>query len=177
MLALRPASSNDRERIQVFDVLERAAALVHLESMDGLQQGIALLREAAQGWRAAGDVELETSTLETLARMTSYFTQFNGESITARERLVELYAGLDSRDWELENWQILGKEYREAGRLTDAKRAASRAAALSDALGYPASAARPGGMSDCTNSCSATTIARARWRRWHATWPRRFTTG
>src|SRR5262245_42291410 len=92
VLALRPATPEDRGRAGWFNVLERAAALLHRESMDGLRASFPLLREAAAGWRSTGDVSLEASTLEALARVTSLFSQFRGEAGSARERLTELYS-------------------------------------------------------------------------------------
>ena len=64
VVACRPATSEDRTRASWFDVLERAVELELLQTMEGLRQAMSLYREAAEGWRAAGDVPFEAETLE-----------------------------------------------------------------------------------------------------------------
>ena len=127
VIALRPATSEDRTRAKWFDVLERAVELEQLQTMEGLRQAISLFREAADGWRAAGDVPFEAETLEALAGMTSLFTQFTRESATACERLAELYVQMGEREEEVINWRRLALEYSKAGRLAHAKQALGRA--------------------------------------------------
>src|SRR5262245_53183523 len=59
VVALRPATPVDRVRAGYFTTLERADALVHRESLDALRDSLPLIREAAAGWRATGDGDLE----------------------------------------------------------------------------------------------------------------------
>ncbi len=127
VVACRPATSEDRTRASWFDVLERAVELELLQTMDGLRQAMSLYREAAEGWRAAGDVPFEAETLEALAGMTSLFTQFAPDSAAARERLAELYPLMEEREEEVFNWHYLAIEYSKAGRLAHAKQALGRA--------------------------------------------------
>lgn len=127
VVALHPATSDDRTRARWFEVLERAVQLERLETMDGLRQAIPLYREAADGWRAVGDVRFEAETLEALAGMTGIFTQFTRESSAARERLAGLYAQMGEREEEVVNWHRLALEYSKAGRLAHAKQALGRA--------------------------------------------------
>ena len=84
--------------------------------MAGLQQAVPLYQESARGWRSTGDdVTLEVRTLEALAHMTGYFTQYNRESIAARERLAELYPATKERLLEIHNLRSLGTEYPGSG--------------------------------------------------------------
>ncbi len=140
--ALRPARPADHARARAFELLERGAKLALLQTMDGLQQSIPVFWEAAAGWRAAGDVPLELSTLEALASLTALFSQFGRESAAARERLTELYAWSQEREWEVMNWASLANGYFNEGRLVDAKRAVGRALELALVGGFRASAAR-----------------------------------
>ena len=142
VLALRPATDRDRDRARWFAVLERAVENERRESMAGLQQAVPLYQESASGWRSTGDdVTLEVLTLEALAHMTGYFTQYNPESIVARERLAELYPLTKERLLEIHNLRSLGTEYLEAGRLEHAKQVVTRALNVALAAGYRQSAA------------------------------------
>lgn len=140
--ALRAATPEDRRRAAWFETVERANALVHQQSLEGLQKAIPLFLEAAAGWRSVGDVALEISTVEALANVTGFFTRFNRESAAARERLTELYAGIGSRKEEMETWRLLAEEYREGGRVADAKQAAGRALRLAEDMGLRSVAAK-----------------------------------
>ena len=142
MVALRPATSDNRARAGCFDVLERASALANLRTMDGLRQAIPLFREAAVGWRAVGDIALEMSTLDSLANLTGFFTQFGLESSAARERLTVLYPQTEEREQEAWNWRQLARKYGQDGRLEKAKEAVGRAMDLALALGLRVTAAR-----------------------------------
>ncbi len=142
VIALRAATSNDRVRARCFEVLERASALAHLETMDGLRKAIPVLREAAEAWRAAGDATLEASTLESLATMTGFFTELHVESIAACERLTELYARTDNTAAAIRNWRHLATEQHKDGRIDRAKEAAGRALELARAAGLPAGIAQ-----------------------------------
>lgn len=139
---MRPATSGDLSRARWFRVLERAVKEAQLETMDGLRQAVPLYTEAANGWRAAGDVPLEASTLEGLATLTSFFTQFTRDSAAARERLTELYRQMGDQRLELANWRHLAGEYAKAGRLVDAKVAITRALQLAVTLGLRLNEAR-----------------------------------
>ena len=134
VVALRPATSDDRNRGRWFDVLERAVELELLQTMDGLRQAIPVYREAAAGWRDAGDVPFEAETLEALAEMTSLLTQFARDSAAARERLAELYAQIGTVEQEVINWRRLALEYSKAGRLAHAKQTLGRALEQAQAL-------------------------------------------
>src|SRR5262245_44556743 len=128
VLALRPATDRDRDRARWFVLLERAVESARRESMAGLEQAVSLYRESASGWRSTGDdATLELLALEALAHMTGYFTPYNQESISARERLAELYPARSERQLEIHNLRSLGTEYLEAGRLEDAKQVVTRA--------------------------------------------------
>ncbi len=142
VMALRPATAEDRRRVECFGVLEQAVGFVHQQSMDGLRRAIPLLQEAAAGWKAVSDVALETSTLDALANLTGHFTQFNRESAAARARLAELYAQVGDRAAEIESWRLAASEYSEGGRLADAKQASGRALLLAEDLGSRGTAAR-----------------------------------
>ena len=121
VVALRPATPDDRTRARWFEVLERAAGLERLETMDGLRQAIPLYWEAAAGWRAEGDILFEAETLEALAVVTGFFTQFARDSAAAGERLAELYPQMGERELEVINWRHLAAEYSKTGRLAHAK--------------------------------------------------------
>jgi tetratricopeptide (TPR) repeat protein len=141
VLAIRPATAIDRERARWFAVLERAADRERLGNMEGLRQAVPLYQEAAAGWRLMGDVALETATLEPLAHLTSYFTEYHRESAAARERLAELYPQMEERWLEVHNLRVLGNEYLEGGRLADATQAVTRALELARTNGFRQSAA------------------------------------
>jgi CHAT domain-containing protein len=130
VLAMRPATTRDRGLVDCVEVLEKAARLGHLQTMDGLRQSIPLFHEAAAGWRAAEDIGLEALTLEALARLTSYFTEFHKESAAARERLADLYARWGDPALEVFNLRRLGTEYYEDGRLEFSKDVARRALSM-----------------------------------------------
>jgi CHAT domain-containing protein/tetratricopeptide (TPR) repeat protein len=142
VIALRQATSADRVRAGWFDMLERASALANLRTMDGLRQAVPVFRQAAAGWRAAGDTPLEIATLESLATLTGFFTQFGLDSSAARERLTVLYPETEEREGEVRNWRHLAVKYSQEGRLGDAKEAVSRAMDLALALGLHVAAAR-----------------------------------
>jgi CHAT domain-containing protein/tetratricopeptide (TPR) repeat protein len=142
VVALRPATSDDRTRARCFDILERAVALERLETMDGLQRAIPVYREAAAAWRAAGDVTFEVHTLQAFAMMTSMFTQFALESAAARERLAEIYVHVNDREAAVVNWQRLATEYVKVGRLAHAKQALNSAREPALALGWRTTTAR-----------------------------------
>ena len=142
VIALRAATADDRERDKRFQVLERASALAHLESMDGLRQAIPLLREVAAEWRAVDDVTLEVSTLESLAKLTAFFTRFHLESIAARERLSQIYPRTEEREREIANWYDLATEYEKDGRFLHAKQAVSRSLEVALARGLREPTAR-----------------------------------
>ncbi len=141
VLALRPANPGDHDRARWFALLERAVESERRESMEGLKQALPLYQEASSGWRSTGDVTLEALTLEALAHMAGYFTQYNGESLAARERLAELYPGTEHRQLEIHNLRNLATEYIEAGRVEHAKQAVTRALNLALAAGFSESAA------------------------------------
>lgn len=141
VVALRPATANDRVRASWFDVVERASALARLERIDALQQAIEVFHEASAGWRAVGDVVLEISTVESLATVTGLFTQFHRESASARERLTELYPQTEDPEQEIQNWRRLATKYSQGGRFVNARQAAGRAMELALNLGLRATAA------------------------------------
>jgi CHAT domain-containing protein len=142
VLALRTATDRDRDRARWFALLERAVESERRESLAGLEQAVPLYRESASGWRSTGDdVTLELLALEALAHMTGYFTQHNRESLSARERLAELYPATTERQLEIHNLRSLGTEYLEAGRLEDAKQVVTRALNVAVAGGFSQSAA------------------------------------
>jgi CHAT domain-containing protein len=140
--AIRRATDADRARSRSFETLARAAEREHLRTIDGIREAAPLYAEAAGGWRSTGDAVLEAATLEALAHMTGYFTQFNRESIAARERLAELFAQMPQHAYlEVHNLRSLGTEYLEAGRLADAKQTVARALELSLVHGFSQTAA------------------------------------
>ena len=141
VVALRPATPTDRERVRWFDVLQRAVAQERLGTMEGLRQAVPLYEEAARGWESTGDLLLEVATLDALAHMTGYFIETNRESIRAREQLAALYPYTDERQLEAHNLRSLGTEYLEAGRLEDAKDVVTRALDVSLAQGLRGTAA------------------------------------
>jgi CHAT domain-containing protein len=141
VLALRPATARDRDRARWYALLERAVKNERLGSIAGLEQAVPFYWESANGWRSLSDVTLELLTLEPLAHMTGYFTQYHAESIAARERLAELYSVSEERQLEIHNLRSLGTEYLEAGRLEDAKQVVTRALNLALAHGFSQSAA------------------------------------
>lgn len=141
VLALRPATAMDRERARVFEILERAAGNERLGNMEGLRQAVPLYQKAASGWQSVGDMHLEAETLEALAHLTGYFTQYHRESAAARERLVELLPQLGEPWLEVHNLRGLGQEYWDSGRLEQAKSALTRAKELAIARGFRQSAA------------------------------------
>jgi CHAT domain-containing protein len=142
VIALRPATSEDRVRVGWFEVLGRAVKLEYLRTMDGLRQAIPVYREAAAGWRALGDDALEAMTLEALAVMTGYFPQFRAETALVRERLTELYTRLGERELQTMNWSYLSLQYYDEGRLREAKQAAARTLDLAIEQGFRVTAAR-----------------------------------
>jgi CHAT domain-containing protein len=135
VLALRPATAGDRERTRWFAMLKRAVEEERRESMDGLRNAVPLYQETAVGWRSMGDTRMEAVTLEALAQLTGYFTQYGSESIAARERLAELYSTMDDRELEVRNLNRLATECWEAGRLDRAKEIATRELGLASAHG------------------------------------------
>jgi CHAT domain-containing protein len=134
VIALRQATSEDRERAGLFQKLEQAVKLTRLETMDGLRQALEVFRDAGAGWRSVGDVALETETLEALAGLAGMFAPFMPESAAARERLAELYAQLGLQEDEARNWHILATNYYQGGRLAQAKQAVGRALELATTL-------------------------------------------
>jgi CHAT domain-containing protein len=126
VLAVRPATSVDRERARWFATLERAVEQERRQSMDGLQKAVPLYKEAATGWRSLSDSRLEAVTLEVLARLTGFFTQYASDAIAARERLTELYSTLADDEMEVRNLSLLAMECGEAGRLDYARQVAAR---------------------------------------------------
>ncbi len=142
VIALRPATSDDRGRARCFEMLERASAIAQLQTMDGLRQSIPLFREAAAAWRAVGDATLEASTLESLAALTSFFTAFRVESAAARERLTEVYPRTEEHEQEIVNWNNLAGEYEKDGRLLNARQAIGRGWELAVARGLRPFAAK-----------------------------------
>jgi CHAT domain-containing protein len=138
--ALRPATAADRERARLFELLEGAAVSERLGTMDGLRKAVPLYQQAASGWRSVGDVALEAETLEALAHLTGYFTQYHRDSIAAQERLTELYPPLGERWLEVHNLHGLGVSYSEGGRFEDAKRVMTRAQELATERGFQRSA-------------------------------------
>jgi CHAT domain-containing protein len=139
---MRPADATDRSRAGCFDLLERAVQQERSEKMEGLRQAIPLYQQAAAGWRAAGDVDFEATTLEALANMTSYFTAFARESAIAHERLAEVYEQTGDRSQAVHNWEGLANEYAKVGRIVDAKAALAPALELAASLRLPVTEAR-----------------------------------
>ena len=142
VVALRPATAEDRAREECFRMLERANALANLQTMDGLRQSISAFREAASRWRAAADASFEAVALESVSTLGSVFLQFRGDVIAARERLAEVYAQMGEREEEVFNLRELAAAYHNDGRLADAKRAAAGALDRALSLGLHAAVAR-----------------------------------
>ena len=142
VLALRSATADDRARSATFEELERAGEFVHQRSMTGLRQAIPLYRQAAAEWRVRGDDALEAATLETLASLTGYFTDFRNDSAAARERLTQLYAQMGESRLEILSWRLLGRELGNGGRVAQARDAVSRALDLARSRGDRVAIAR-----------------------------------
>jgi hypothetical protein len=141
VVALRPATPVDRQRARWFALLERAADRERFGTREGLQQAVPLYQEAASGWRSLGDLSLEATTLEPLAHLTGYFTEYNRDSTAAHERLAELFPRLGEQWLEIHNLRSLGTEYLEGGRLENAKQVVTRALDLARAAGFRRSTA------------------------------------
>ena len=148
-LALRVATERDHERARLFEILARAATSERLGTMQSLREAVPLYQEAAAGWRTVRDVLLEAETLEALAHLTGYFTEYHRESVAAHERLVEIYPQLGEVWQEIHNLRGLGQSYSEGGRFDEAKQVATRATELAMSRGFKRSAAtvaRHGGI-------------------------------
>ena len=148
-LALRVATERDHERARLFEILARAATSERLGTMQSLREAVPLYQEAAAGWRTVRDVLLEAETLEALAHLTGYFTEYHRESVAAQERLVEIYPQLGEVWLEVHNLRGLGQSYSEGGRFDEAKQVATRATELAMSRGFKRSAAtvaRHGGI-------------------------------
>jgi tetratricopeptide (TPR) repeat protein len=134
VLALRPATPEDRERTRWFALLKRAVEEEHRESMDGLQKAVPLFQETA-GWRSMGDVRMEAVSLEALAGLTGLFTEFSSESIAARERLTELYSMMEDREAEVLNLNLFAGKCGDAGQFDRARQIATHELNLARAHG------------------------------------------
>ena len=135
VLALRPATPEDRERTRWFALLKRAVEEEHRESMDGLQKAVPLFQETAAGWRSMGDVRMEAVSLEALAGLTGLFTEFISESIAARERLTELYSMMEDREAEVLNLNLFAGKCGDAGQFDRARQIATHELELARAHG------------------------------------------
>lgn len=131
ILALHPATDDDRELARIAALRDRAAALAMQQRLASLEQSIPLFLEAANGWHALGERHLEAATLKSLAHVTSLFTQFRATSADAFRRLISVLREIGDSHEESDAWYRLAIEHDDDGQLARARDAAMEAARLS----------------------------------------------
>lgn len=139
VLAIRPATADDVERVRIAHLADRAGALAMQEKLASLEASIPLFQEAAAGWRALGEPRLEAVTLKSLAAITGLFTRFRATSAEAYRRLVEILRDLGETREEADARQRLAVEYADDGQVARARDAALESIRLAEGLpGRPA---------------------------------------
>lgn len=131
VLTLGPATADDAERVRLAHLADRAGALALEQTYVGIEQAIPLFQEAAAGWRARGELELEAAALMSLGKITSIFTRYRAVAADAFRRLADAFSELGNVEQQAFALEKLAIEYDDDGQLTRARDAARDAAALS----------------------------------------------
>ncbi len=138
VLAWRPASERDRRRERCFVMTARANQLARREKLliSDLGEVIDLLKQATTCWQAESDLDLETTTLTSLAALAGMFSEFRLDSAAAFERLIANLRATGQTHLELLSLDDLIVEYNDDGRFDRSRETAIEMQRLAAKLGH-----------------------------------------